>query len=210
MTLLNIRTARAIWILDSRDLNPRGADMAPLLIAIKDRYKFQASPKPGEEFDQASGIVFSNGSFSGNIITKATIFADGIVVETAQSTDLSEQFLADALQFLSTQFGLIYSPEMVQRKIYLSEVIVKAEKNLNQFFAPMGVIAQQLSQFTGLSFEPFGFRFGIDTTMSTARPSLFTFEREVQKPFNQNRYYSSAPLPTNNHLELLNKLETLL
>jgi hypothetical protein len=212
MILLNVRTARSIWIVDSRDLNPRGIDITPLLSAVRDRYKFQIFPKPGEPVDESSkdGIVFGNGSFSGNTVVKATIFSDGIVVDTTQSTDLSEAFLADVLQFISTQFGLTYSPDMVQRKIYLSEVIVRATKNLNRLFAPVSVIAQELNTMTGLLFEPFGFGFAMDTTTSTARPTLFKFEQEAHKPFSQNRYYSSAPLRTTAHLELLNKLEELL
>lgn len=97
---------------------------------------------------------------------------------------------------------------MIHRKIYLSEVIVRTDKDLGKFFAPLSSIAQQLNQMTGLSFEPFGF--AIDTTMSTVRPSPFKFEREVQKTFSQNRYYSAAPLRTSDHLELLKKMEALL
>lgn len=212
MILLNVRTARAIWLVDSRDLNPRGIDAVPLLAAIRDRYKFQVSPKTAEQMDETSkdGIVFAGGSFSGNTVLKATMFSDGIVVDTVQSTDLSEQFLADVLQFLSSQFGLAYAPEMVYKKLYLSEMIVKTEKSLNKLFAPIAAVTQQLNQLTGDSFEPFGLGLAIDVTKSTTKPSPFKFEREVGKSFDQNRYYSSGPLRTADHLELLKKLEALL
>ncbi len=217
MTLMNVKVARAIWLVDSRDLNPRGIDIVPLLDALRDRYNFQTYPKTADEVNEndAKGIVFMNGSFgpagsARHTIVKATIFGDGLVVETAQSTDLSEAFLADALQFLSTQFGLTYTPEMVHKKFYLSELIVRTNKDLSRVFAPFATVTHRLNELTGHSFEPLGFGFGIDTTMSTARPSPFKFEREINKPFNQNRYYSAAPLRTGDHEDLLRQLEALL
>jgi hypothetical protein len=216
VTVLNIRTARAVWLVDSRDLNPRGIDIWPLLVAIRDRYSFQSFPKNIDDADEttATGIVFANGSFIAEgaryTIVKATMFSDGLVVDSGQSTDLSELFLADVLEFLSVQFGLTYTPEMVHKRIYVSEFIVRTTKDLSRLFAPLTAIRDGLQLLTGQSFEPTGFGFGVDVTTSSARPAGFRFEREVGKSFSQNRYYSAAPLKTRQHEELIAQLEALL
>ncbi len=103
MTILNVKSARAIWLVDSRDLNPHGIDISPALSAIKDRYNFQTFPRTAEEANEfdPKGIVFANGSFAlgstRHSITKATMYGDGIVVDSGLSTDFCEAFLADAL-----------------------------------------------------------------------------------------------------------------
>lgn len=216
MTVLNVKTARSIWLVDSRDLNPHGIDILPILGAIRDRYNFQSFPKTAEEANESDpkGIVFMNGSFAtGNVrhtIVKATMYADGIVVDSALSTDFCEAFLADVLAFLSSQFGFTYSPEMIHTKIFTSELVVRSDKDLNRFFVPLATVKKKLNTLTGQDFEPFGLRFNIDATVTTARPAPFVFEREIGKRFSQNRYYSSAPLQTKQHEELLQELESLL
>lgn len=216
MNVLNVKMARAIWLVDSRDLNPYGIDIMPMLDAIKDRYGFQEYPKTVEQGNEynAKGIVFANGSFviknHRHTIVKATMFGDGIVVDTALSTEFSEAFLSDVLDFLSTQFALTYRPEMVHRRIYLSELIVRTDKDLHRLFAPLAAINQKLELLTGKNFQPAGFGFGVDPTISTAQPAPFRFEREVLKPFEQQRYYSAAPLQTVQHEDLLREMEALL
>ena len=216
MTILNVKTARAIWLVDARDLNPHGIDIQPILTAIRDRYSFQTFPGTPEEADETSpkGIVFMNGYFTvgsaRHTIVKATIFGDGIVVDSALSTDFSESFLADVLTFLSTQFGLTYRPDMVYTKIYTSELIVRTDKDLDHLFAPLATIKERLNLLSEHRFEPAGFLFNIDPQKTTARPAPFRFEREVGKAFSQRRYYSSAPLRTIQHEELLGQLEAIL
>jgi hypothetical protein len=216
VTVLNVKTARAIWLVDSRDLNPHGIDISPVLEAIRSRYNFQVYPTKVEEANEndPKGIVFMNGSFASgsarHTVVKATIFGDGIVVDSALSTDFTEAFLTDALTFLSVQFGLTYRPDMVHTKIYTSELIVRTDKDMNRLFAPLATIKEQLNSLTGHQFEPVGFTLNIDTQATTARPAAFRFEREVGKPFSQNRYYSAAPLRTNQHEDLLREMEVLL
>ncbi len=217
MTVLNVKLARAIWLVDSRDLNPHGIDLFPILDAIKNRYNFQVFPTKAEEANEydPKGIVFMNGSFAASgsarhTIVKATIYGDGIVVDSALSTDFSEAFLADALDFLSTQFGLTYQAEMVHTKFYVSELIVRTERELDRLFAPLAVITDKLRLVTGQEFKPSGFAFGLDPSAANARPVAFKLEREVGKPFSQSRYYTSAPVRTSQHEELLREVEARL
>jgi hypothetical protein len=58
----------------------------------------------------------------------------------------------------------------------------------------------------------FGFasiEFWPDQTQSY-KPSTFSFQRRAGDPFGDNRYWSQAPLPTDEHLKLLNDFEAIL
>lgn len=215
MELVSVRRARAIWLVDARDLNPRGIDIRPVLEAVKDRYRFRGFPKTAEEVNEQSpkGIAFSDGSLStadgAYSIDTATIYGDGLVVDSGLSTDLSEEFLADLLSFVSSNFALKYRSEMIHKKIYASELIVRTEKNLHTVLDKLSAIAERLSRIVGTPFEPSGIEFSVDHKISP-RPAPFTFQREVNKSFDQHRYYSSAPLKTNEHEELLSLLESVL
>jgi hypothetical protein len=54
----------------------------------------------------------------------------------------------------------------------------------------------------GISFFP--------DQISKTNPAPFRFERLLEVPFIEDRYYSVAPLQTHKHLELLDKLEAIL
>ena len=216
MTVLHVKTARAIWMVDSRDLNPHGIDISEALAAVKDRYSFQIYPKTMEDSSEygPKGLVFANGSFEFEggryTVVKATMYPDGLVADSALSTDFSEAFLADLLNYVSTEFGLTYKPEMIHKRLFTSELIVRPDKDLSGLFSPLAVICEQLTSLTGERFEPTGFGVSIDTVTSTARPAAFRVEREINKSFDQRRYYSSAPLSTKQHEDLLQAMEALL
>jgi hypothetical protein len=215
VTVLNVKMARAIWLVESRDLNPRGIDIWPLLGQIKARYNFQTFPKSVAEADETTttGIVFANGSFTSGsgryTISKATIFGDGIVVDSALSTDFCEEFIRDALTFLATQFGLTYAPTMVHKKMYVSELIVHTDKDiLGKLFGPLRAFAESLSKAYGVKLDPYSLALSGDQALPTKVG--FKFEREAGKAFSQNRYYTSAALPTTVHESFLNDLESSL
>ena len=213
MDVLNVRAARAIWLVDARDLNPRGLDILPALTGIRDRYRFQSYPRTIEDADESSakGIAFAAGKLvfeeKSYALVKATMFSDGLVVETALSTDLSEAFLADVLEFLSSKYGLTYNPDMIHRRMYISELIVHSRKDLGRLFAPLAKTIEKLNLLTGKEFHPHGF--GLSEDLGKLRPTAFRFEREADKLFSQGRYFSSAPLKTSQHIELLEEMESL-
>lgn len=216
MKLLHVKTARSIWLVDSNDINPRGIDISFPLSAIAKRYGFQKYPKTLAEADEnsASGIVYEQGHFETEAgryeIDKVSMHNDGLVVNNRQSTDLGELFLEDALSFLAGEFGLTYQHGMVHKKIYTSELIVKTEKDLGTLFSPLDPIQKRVGDLIGHKMGPFGFKLNIDVTTTSDRPAMFIFEREVNKPIGQQRYYSSAPLKTDQHLGILQELEALL
>jgi hypothetical protein len=215
MEVIYIRTARSIWLVDIRDLNPRGLSLYPVMAVIRDRYKFQKSPKTAEEFIVYSqqGVVFSDGAFAvgdQEYAVKLTVYGDGFVVDTAVSTEISDLFLEDLLGFVSTQFGLTYRPNMIHKKNYASELIVKIAEPFRRVFAGFVALTDRLNTIKGEKYQPLGFSIGANPHLGAARPADFRLERELGKPIEQDRYYSLAPLQTKEHIELLRDFEKTL
>jgi hypothetical protein len=211
MELLHVRRARAIWLVDIRDLNPRGLSLGPILSAIKDRYKFQKAPKTAEELAASApqGVVFGEGSFSykaNEYALAATLYADGFVVDTTVSTRVSDAFLEDLLLFLKSEFSFAYSSKMIQKRNYVSELIVRAEEPFEHAFQRFTSLMDRLKESTGLAYKPFGFTLSADPLLGIRKPADFRLERELGKGFEEGRYYSLAPLQTEEHTKLLEDL----
>ena len=215
MEVMYVRTARSIWLLDTRDLNPRGISLQPIVAAVRDRYQFQKFPKTAEELTTNSpqGVTFAEGSFAlpeGHYdIIRAALYADGFVVDTAVSTAVSDAFLEDLLGFVSTEFGLRYDPAMITKKNYASELIVKIDDPFRGFLEKFAVILNRLGRSRGVPFRVTGVTLGADPQLGPSKPADFRVEREINKPFEQNRYYCLAPLQTDEHIALLEQFEKI-
>lgn len=221
MEILNVRTARSVWLFDVRDLNPRGVNPMPFFSAIKDRYHFLVWPKTPEELSwitaSPKGIKFTDGAFSIDNQMRSvsvTFYNDGIIADTRSSTIHSDAFLEDVLSFAAQHFGVEYHPEIVYRKQYLSELILRAEHDLASACDRIAKLASRLNAIVGPQEQPFkwfGFELRKDPSIQSGPVvPLFKFEREVQRPLSDNRYYSSAPLKTEAHEQLLRDFEVIM
>jgi hypothetical protein len=216
MDILNVRLARSVWIFEARDLNPIGLNLLPLAASIKEKYKFLVWPNTPEQLlpDNPKGAVFQSGAFAvGNqvLTVNFTLYSDGIVADTGASTDHTDTFIEDLLVF-GQQFGLIYRPDMVQRKRCLSELIVRPTRQLGSVCDKLGALASKLNQMVIPSeafYEWTGFELGVEQRFAN-QPASFKFEREAKTPFELNRFYSCAPLRTDQHKNLLLELEAIM
>lgn len=217
MELLSINTAKAIWILSVNDLNPRGKNLDGLLKWLTSKYKFEQYPASSYLEDQSKGYVFSAGSFprgshkDDNIYVDVTIFNDGFVANTRSSTKDSDDFLSEALTLATAEFHLAYRPEMIRKKLYLSELEVKMDKSLNLINPKLKAFTERISSLQGsvpqISYECSSIIFLPDPSVQQWRPSNFVLERKLNVPISENRYYSVAPFHTEDHLELLKLFE---
>ena len=216
MNLLSVSRARALWFIHMGDLNPRGLDMVPILSTIRSHYRFQISPsKPEDIYSAQNGIEFARGSFGADggkaiEIESLKIYRDGILVDTRHSTKLSDAVLDDLVGLLVQRHAVSFEPAMVRRKAYLSEVVVSTShvmdglnENLRQFSA---LLADEVAE--NREFQPVAIRFGTDPAKGSEL--LFSFERQVAVSFQEDRYFSSAPLTTHKHLKVLDAWERIL
>ncbi len=124
MKLVTVDSARAIWLFETRELNPKGLDMNPIYLAIRNKYGF-ASPKTREETEEPrDGIKFQHGVYkpvgTQGISVASTIYPDGLIADTASSTQDAEAFLHDVIAQVQKHFHLVFSPEMVYKRRYVS------------------------------------------------------------------------------------------
>lgn len=215
MEVTSIPIARFVAIFELTELDPQGKINYPdLFSALVARYKFHKFPQKTEEFDLHKGAVFEAGKWDRGSVEKVVIFGNGFIVETRSSTDESEAFLHDVLTWAKEQFGIRYSPETMTRKGYVNQIVFRSDVPiLSQLSDPLSFLAKRVSQAVGvrekqrIDYELTQFWIHYDQTTRKAPLAAFTIQRRVDVPFSDNKYFSEAPLPTKEHIALLEALE---
>lgn len=217
MNLLSVNLARSIWLGPISDFNPRGTSFYEILFPLLVKtYKFKKFPSLSEIADLSKGVVFEGGQFVVDedrpIIVSLIFYNDGILADTASSTTHSDAFLMDASERISQVIKIPNYETIIRKRLYLSQVYVNTKKSLELINPQMKLISQYLSNTVedgNKSFQMGGIHFMPDQ-VSKVDPAPFRFERATGVSFDENRYYSVAPLPTDKHLELLSMLEGIL
>ena len=224
MKLLNIITARSIWLFSIQDLNPKGSAIESDLIEwLAKTYHFKKYPSSALDFDaQTKTLSFKGGKFKSGLTDEGkeryvsvdlSIYTDGLVANTRSSTEDGDKFLEEAIHSAVDRFQLVYDHQTIRRKSYFSEMDVRLDRPLSLLNPKLTELATAISslqdesnrttfEFSGVSFLP-------DPTAQTT-VSAFSLERKVNTPWSENRYFAKAPLQTNAHLQLLNDFEGIL
>lgn len=184
-------------------------DLVPALI---EEYHFKTFPQVGGDFKD--GMKFENGSFTngnGDVLPiKLTVFHDGLAADTYSATRDSDQFLEEVLGMLP-ELGFAYDPSMVRRKAYTSQLHVKCQRQLDQINPKLEAFARRISEVLGwqLSFGFAAIEFWPDPRQAL-KPANFSFQKRTGEELSSDRYWTQAPLPTDDHLRLLEELEEIL
>jgi len=219
MRVLNVIAARATWLFEIADLNPKGKSIFPEIIDwLKETYDFDKAPESATDLTENKGLLFKEGAFQAReemfVSVELTVFNDGLVANSSSSTDDTEKFLENVVTSAVTEFSLTFDPSMIRRKLYLSELNVRLEQPLGNLNPRLTEFAKKLSSLcTGVASEPFevgGLSLWSDVTNAVYKVPPFTIERRLNAPFNENRFYSKAPLRTDEHVEMLKELEEIL
>jgi len=214
MELLSVIKARSIWLFDANDLNPRGKRIYPELLSwLKECYNFLKIPSSLDDLDETKALAFLNGSFQTspeNIIgVDLKIYNDGVVVDTRSSTKDNDKFIDEMLSSAAKQFDLVYSPEMIRKRLYLSELNVRCKRTLQDLNPKLKAFTDKISQLVNGEVELCSIGFWAE--QNTPAPlAPFRFERKLNAEFSEHRYYAAAPLQTDDHLKLLDELENIL
>lgn len=189
--------------------------MRMMTAGLKERYTFTVSPleKPATDKD---GAQFQSGEFvrpnGTKISVNMTIHTDGVVVETRSSTEDSDLFMEDALNWVHHEFGVPAIGELPIKRLYSSELYVHFEKMPvfynEKLISLLGTISGLIGDEKTGPFDFLALNIGTDPAKSE-RPKLFRFEREINTAFNENRFYTFVQAKTESHLKLLQALEGL-
>lgn len=215
MKLISIQSARAVWLVSLNQINPRGRNILPLVIALIERYKFEKRPDAKSLTEVPTKIVFDVGSFLGAdgypVYVGLTVHDDGLVVQTRSSTLDAEHFLEDMFSWLAKDYQLPAASELSIRKLYMSDVIVQLDRPLNVFNERVARFARSLESGLG-EMQPKPMRlvninFATDPGETNQQQAALRIEHAVGTSFRENKFYSSAPIHTHEHLRLLERFE---
>jgi hypothetical protein len=218
MELLSILQARTVAYLEVDELFTRHHILGPEFTPkLAERYGFLKMPERLEDFlDGQKGIQFAFGRWEGTVINQLALYAHGIAVETAASTDVSEKILYDVLSWGADTLDFNYQQDMIKRKAYVSGLLFSTDVSLNALHPKLKGIGEKLSTSVANSlghdfpYEVISIFFGYDTTHTKPNAPIFTIERRADVPFAESKYFSTAPLPTDEHLKVLKDFEAAL
>jgi hypothetical protein len=219
MQLLSVGLARSIWVFDVNDLNPTGKNFLPEFLPwLGEKYSFQTAPKSIADADkEKKGFIFQAGEFQsaeGPLQVNFSFFSDGIVAETWSSTEHGDAFLEEVLRLAVSKYGLTYNPDMVQRKSYISELVVQLDHLPAEINPRIAGFCEKLNKLFArhhlAPFEMTGMLFAPDVLASSYKPPGLLIERKQGAPFAQNRFWSKSPFTTKDHLFALEEFEKLL
>lgn len=214
MRLVSVQRARALWLFPLADINPTGKYILPVLAAIVKRYSFANVPNLAEALQKQEGAIFGQGCFtfeSEQVGVELALYNDGIIGDTTSSTDASDAFLEDLLEWVVTEHGL-NRPSLV-RRAYASEIYVECDHTLASLTPGLDAFGirlnQVLNQYRNAAYTLTGIAFTAQQTSAIQNPP-FRFEKAEGLPAPHNRYYGAAPVKTHEHVELLRDLEVAL
>jgi hypothetical protein len=215
MKISAIVLARFVAFMEPLDLNPVGKVYLPDIIpAIVAKYKFLKFPQKPEDLDESKGITFEGGRFEGITIQRIQLFTHVVSAETASSTTDSERVLEGALQWTAETFGLNYRAGMVKRKAHVSQLTFYSDsifKNLNPVLLKIATkLSERVPQYFGtrVEYQPSSFAISYDPLTVKNGTSVFSIEPRAETPYDENKFFSTAPLPTEEHIKLLEELES--
>jgi hypothetical protein len=221
LKIVSFDNGRATWLFPIEEFAPAaGSNSTSVISAVAARYGFALVPTiTTQEAMAKNGLPFGMGHFEVNgtnfTVTDFVVYNDGIVA-VAEKTEWAEAFLADVTSWVQEQFGFREISSGV-RKLYASTVIVDFETPLSRLLTGYEAISELITsrtvtimperkpmQFSRLDFE-------VDRTTLVGQLALpkFILERRATVSFDQERYFSSAPMHTTDHIAVLEEIERL-
>jgi len=213
MNVLYVGLARTIWLFDFALLNPTGVSLRGVMEELGKRYEFAKAPRNELDFDDQRSLSFKSGTFVGKrrvpALVTLNIYGDGIVADTMSSTDESTEFLNDLAKWLNDVYGLVVPKG--RRVNYLSQIDFQTEVSLGDLNPRLRSFAKQTEGFIGTqSLEVASIQLWTEDFTKPGTPASVKIERKISAPFSADHYFSQAPMPTMDHIALLNDFEALL
>ena len=219
--IASIQGTVAVRVSSDEVTTERGVLLRDMVQFVGDCYNFSVRPNiaPGTPPQAFPTLIFQQGKLikdDGEYpIYQLTLFGDGGAV-TSRSTEISDTILDDCLGKLDEGLGFRFAKN-AQTRLYLSNVAVEFGAGLEEYIQALHMIEDILNNEIprdGVPFETKRLAFGYGDATQPAFQSLdefknvdFLIERRVGEPYSKNRFFSSAPLRTTDHVRVLEKIE---
>jgi hypothetical protein len=211
MDLIAITLARVVSFMDVQALDPFGKTLD--IEAFKElgrRYSFAKVPENFAELDMQKGINFISGACDGIKVDKLTLYQNGLVVDTRSSTNDCQAVVDNIIDFAHEMFG---AKVKVGRRLFVSQLVFQSDVKM-AFLNP--VIQRIIDRITESVSKEMNYSYSFDASLlinaelwqAKVTPGVFSIERRADTPFAENMYFSSAPLRTEDHLNVLREFES--
>jgi hypothetical protein len=217
MEITAVLLARVVAFIEVQELNPKGKAYYPdITAALVKKFNFQVYPTKPEDLDETKGVRFAGGKFAEGTVDQVQIFTHGLILDTRLSTDVSEKLLYDTLVWAKSELGLHFDERMIKRKGYGSQLTFESEMKMSKLNPVVGNISEAISSKLSVAmgqvvkYEPTALLFNLDQSVTKLMPGVFSIERRAEIPFSDKKYFSNAPLGTQDHIDLLKSFETYL
>jgi len=214
MKLASVLLARYYGLVPIEDLNLGGTAYLPEIgAALVQRYGFTKFPTKPEEFDESKGVEFLDGRLGKQVIDKIMLLSSGMYLDTQINTKASEQLWYELIEWAVETFGVTFRREMVKRCAYVSNLTFYSDAPIlcvNPVLDEIGKVATlEVEKNFGrrLEYQPAAVSITYDQLLTKIGTAAFTVQRREGVLFEENKYFSTAPLKTEIHLELLEKWE---
>jgi len=204
------------------DIYPKhGFVLQELVNVIVETYNFVqfpaasaiASPLAGQKITFTSGgYVTENHAIA---INRLDIMPDGMLV-TAHSTLDADLILEHLLTVLHRRLGFKKCDFSKMQKLHHGSVVVEFKKSIEAFIKPFNKMREVINDVYNNKIESHILKlvFAPDPLLAQPKipaqlpvPNEFIIERRIGTPLEQNRYFSSAPLSTEEHIHILERIE---
>jgi hypothetical protein len=223
MKLINVDAGRAGTLVPFNEIAPIGGVYMPEVVAaIIQRYMFVQTPDFSPESMGKNGLIFKMGKVPDREPTypvwTLTIYRDGILVDSADTQE-SQQVINGLLSWLTENFAFRRFATTPERFQTSSILVVELEGNTGTAFHKFESLFKSASKLIqnqfGIEREVSMTRFAFDIDPTTVKEPLaampmFTIERQINQPVASNRFWSQAPVHTQDHIRLLEEFEKLL
>jgi hypothetical protein len=215
--VISFDVARVTVLFPVEEVMPLGGMAASDVVNdVVSRYQFAKGPDLGlsREDLQKTGLKFENGhhTFQGQTtpIASFVIFSDGVVIDAGR-TDDAEAFWDDLSNWVIKE-RKFRNFTIVPIRRFVSQIVIEFDKPLSKLINGFESLTRLVSEKLNTVYDAkVNLEFGRIDFASSDQVSLrmpnFIIERRLNIPFSRERYYCSAPLRTNDHIEVLEQIE---
>ena len=184
--------------------NQKGIFLPNLVKRLRDEFKFVETPSRAEDYNLESGMTLKYGSFDGFLINSFKLYRSGMFVEGVCRTEPLDSMLDRIEALLRSEFSTTITPAVPVARVYSSQIEVTAVPGIQTGLEVLQAVRDQMTKAVrayGIGVQDYqvgSFSLTSDPLKSAteAKPQRFLFERRANRPFEQNVYFSEAPLQT--------------